>query len=293
MSTFSSFHPFVVFSYFAVIIFTTMFTANPVLLLIAILSGVLFYALIEKPAAFLKDGLFYLLLFLIVSITNPLFSHNGATPLFFMNGNAITLEAILSGLRIAVMLIGILYWFKSYSIIITSDKFLYLFGKVLPKLALVFSMAIRFIPLFRNQIRKVSNAQKAMGLYSKDNLPDKFKAGMRVFSVMVTWALENSIETGDSMKARGYELKNKSHYSLFKFTLRDAMLMASIVFLSGIVFFGVICGSMDFAFYPRVEVLKFGAFQYATSIAFGILAFIPFFIEIKEKIKWIYFKSQS
>lgn len=40
---------------------------------------------------------FYVSMFLLVAVTNPLFSHNGVTPLFYLNGNPVTLEAFVYG----------------------------------------------------------------------------------------------------------------------------------------------------------------------------------------------------
>lgn len=106
-------------------------------------------------------------------MVNPLFVHNGETILFFMNDNPITLEAFFYGMIVAVMIIAVMFWCKNYNEIMTSDKFIYLFGKVTPRLSLVLSMALRFIPLFRRQIGAISKTQKAMGLYSTESRTDR------------------------------------------------------------------------------------------------------------------------
>ncbi len=292
MKAFSSFHPIVLLAYFFAVLLTAMFASHPVILLETFAAGICFNAMIAKRKTILNDLGFYLFLFVIIVITNPLFSHNGATPLFFLNGSAITLEALLSGLSIATLLVGVLYWFKCYSHVMSSDKFLYLFGRIIPKLSLVLSMVLRFIPLFKVQMKRVRNAQKTMGLYSSDSFYDKLRASLGVFSVMITWALENAVETGDSMKARGYGLKGKSHYSLFRFSKGDGMLLAGIAALFVLLIPGLAAGDLAFAFYPRVESLQFGLFRNMAFISFGILAFLPFVVEIKERIKWNYFVSK-
>ncbi len=68
-------------------------------------------------------------------------------------------------------------------------------------------MAVRFIPLFRRQAERVSLSQKAMGLYAGDNYMDKARGAARVFSILLTWSLENAIDTAASMRARGYGIK--------------------------------------------------------------------------------------
>lgn len=292
MKAFSSFHPVVLFSYFLAVLLTAMFANHPVILIETIIAGICFNAMVAKRKTILGDLGFYLFIFIIIAITNPIFSHNGATPLFFLNGNAVTYEAVLSGLSIATMLVGVLYWFKCYSNIISSDKFLYLFGKTIPKLSLVISMVLRFIPLFKIQMKRVRNAQKTMGLYSSEKYLDKIRASLGVLSVMITWALENAIETGDSMKARGYGLKGKSNYSLFKFTKTDAYFLAGTFAIFVMLAAGFASGKMEFAYYPRVGKIQFDILSIVEYMSFGILAFLPFAVEIKERIKWKYFVSK-
>ena len=98
-----------------------------------------------------------------MAVTNPIFVHNGETILFFMNDNPVTLEAFIYGGAASLMIVSVLLWCRCYSAVLTTDKFLYLFGKVIPKLGLILSMAFRFIPLFKYQIRKINQSQKTIG----------------------------------------------------------------------------------------------------------------------------------
>ena len=172
---------------------------------------------------------FYLPMFLLVAITNPLFSHNGVTPLFFLNGNPVTLEAFVYGAAIAVTVIGAMLWCKCYSAVMTSDKFLWLFARVIPKLALVLSMALRFLPMLRRQMKQVKTAQKTMGLYSARGVVDRIRSTGRVFLAVIGWALENAMETAASMRARGYGTGKRTNFSIFRFTARDGVLSVQII----------------------------------------------------------------
>ena len=107
-----------------------------------------------------------------MALVNPLFSHNGKTPLFFMNGNAVTLEAVAYGAAMGVMVAGVLLWCKCYSILMTSDKFVYLVGRAMPKLAVVLSSALRYVPALKRQAGKVQRTQRAMGWYTGRGRPE-------------------------------------------------------------------------------------------------------------------------
>lgn len=292
MKAFGNYHPFVLLIYFLSVLLIAMFVSNPVLQILALLGGILFCAMLQKRSEIVGNIGFYVPLFLMVAITNPIFSHNGVTPLFFLNGNPVTLEAFIYGIAIAVMVIGVMMWCKCYSEIMTSDKFLYLFGKAIPKLSLVLSMALRFIPMFKRQMHKVSRAQKAMGLYSSKSFTDKIKSYTRVFMAMISWSLENAMETSASMKARGYGIKGRTNFSLFRFYASDAVLLAVCVFLLGITVTGTAMGETVFYYYPRISELNLSPYAITVYAAFGLLSFLPFIIEVKEAFTWKYYISK-
>lgn len=43
----------------------------------------------------------------------------------------LTLESIAYGCAAAVMLVAVLFWFSCYNEVMTSDKFMYLFGRII------------------------------------------------------------------------------------------------------------------------------------------------------------------
>lgn len=292
MSGFEKFHPIVLFLYYVCVILFTMFSTQPVILLCTLFGAILFFSTLHPARIVARSLVFYFFLFLLVAITNPLFSHNGETILFFMNDNPVTMEAIIFGGAIAVMIVGVMFWCKCLNVIMTSDKFLYLFGKTIPKLSLVLSMALRFIPLFKVQIKKINQAQKAMGLYARDSMFDKMGSSMRVFDSLLSWSLENSIETADAMKARGYGLPGRKNFSLFRFRKADGILMTAIGIMALFIGGSYLAGRFDFSYYPVISGIgtKIGdILGYGIVLLFMIL---PGLLELKEKIKWKYLRSK-
>ena len=223
MRSFFVFHPAALFLYFAPVIFIAMFVSNPIITFISLCASVSLYAVIKKER-FLNEILFFFVMFVLIAIVNPLFSHNGSTPLFFLNGNPITLEATVYGVCTSAMIISVIFWFKSFSLIMTSEKLLYLFGGALPGLSVILTAALRYVPLLRKQTVRISEAQKAMGMYPEDSFTNRIKSVIRVFSVSVTWSLENAIDTADSMRARGYGLEGRSRFLVYRFSNKRPLL---------------------------------------------------------------------
>ncbi|MEG2680034.1 MAG: energy-coupling factor transporter transmembrane component T, partial [Oscillospiraceae bacterium] len=90
------------------------------------------------------------------------------------------------------------------------------------------SMALRFVPKFREQAKVVSNAQRCVGRdVSNGALIQRARHGVRMLSILVTWALENAIETADSMKSRGYGLPGRTAYSSSPWLWQEALVTAT------------------------------------------------------------------
>ena len=262
-----------------------MFFQNPLLSGIGILSGLLYY-LVKNGLRGFRNIWWMFIVPVVGAIINPLFMHNGRTVLFVLNDNPITLEATLFGLASGVMIASILMWFASFNQIMTSDKLLYIFGSVSPKIALILSMTLRYIPLYKQQISKTNNAQKAMGLYKEDNLIDRLKGGIRIFSVMVTWALENGVITADSMTARGYGIGKRSRFAIFKWDKQDYMLLAVSLVLFVLTSIAGFAGMLHIEWYPSILLPQRGILNVISFAAFICLCLIPDFLQIKEETRW-------
>ena len=162
----------------------------------------------------------------------------------------------------------------------------------MPKIGLVLSMAFRYIPLFQNQMRKINQSQKTMGLYATDSIPDKVGGGIRVFDSLIAWSMENSIDTADAMKARGYGLPHRSSFSLFRFTKRDGILLTVLFLLCVAILFGFFREAYDFYYYPQIAEIPLKGETVFYYIIITVFLCIPGLIEIKENITWRYLKSK-
>ena len=68
-----------------------------------------------------------------MALINPAFNHEGVTIIDYLpSGNPLTLESIIYGLCAAIMIVSVICHFSCYNEVMTSDKFIYLFGKIIP-----------------------------------------------------------------------------------------------------------------------------------------------------------------
>ncbi|MEE1328892.1 MAG: energy-coupling factor transporter transmembrane component T, partial [Oscillospiraceae bacterium] len=229
---FAKYHPLVNFLYFTLVIGFSMALNHPLAQGVSLACAIIYAVQAEGKKAVLFTLKWCLPIMLLTAFMNPAFSHEGITILlYFPTGNPLTLESILYGLSAGVMIATVMLWFANFNRVITSDKFIYLFGRIIPAMSLVLSMTLRFIPKFKAQMDAVVDAQRSIGRdISEGSLWHRTKIAITVLSIMVTWALENAIETADSMKSRGYGLKGRTAFSIYRFDDRDKMALLYLGF---------------------------------------------------------------
>ncbi len=269
-------HPFALFFYFLSQITITMIFFNPIIILIS-LAGILLFKILSTS---FKGIFFYIIFFVILALSTPLFTHKGGTVLFYLNGSPITYEAFIYGLLSASLILSVFMWLTTMNFYISHDKIIYLIGKVAPKTALLISISLHFIPNF---------IKKGKEIYSYQNLFNskyKIKNISNSFLALISQSLENSIQTADSMSAKGYGSNKRSSGIKKPFTFFDIFLILVSLILLVVIF---ICSSNDtfyFYCYPFIRQLDYNFSSILGYISFGVLTFLPSIIFIWSEIKW-------
>lgn len=285
-SAFETCHPLVNFLWFGSVILLNILLLHPVFLAIAAVGAACYGLLLggRKTAKFILC--FLLPMIAVIGAANLLVSHQGVTILGYLGDNPLTKEALIYGLVSGLMFASLFLWFSCYNVIMTSDKFVYLFGRIVPAGSLVFSMLMGFIPRFKAQMNKVSQAQKWTGSREGSSLLGKARHGMKLLSILTTWALENSIDTADSMKSRGYGLRGRTAFSIYRFDIRDGILFLWILLALSVIGIGGALGLCRAQYYPYVELADLTAGATAVYGAYVLLCFLPVLLDIKEGLRW-------
>lgn len=286
-SNFASFHPIVTFVYFCVVVLISMFSMSPVFLVLTFFTGFVYSVILGGRKSIRFNLIFAVPVLFLTMIINPLSNHRGVTALFYLNDNAITLEAILYGLASAAMLVSVIMWFSCFNKIMTSDKIIYLFGRMIPVIALLLSMCFRFIPLLKARFHAIHEGQKCMGRqFRKWEMIKKGRLLAKEISILIAWSLEAAIETSDSMEARGYGLHGRTSFHIFKFAKRDRNTLILIAVLSVIVFTGCLLGVNNIYYYPAIEYKTSWQLTLPFAASYLLLLLLPAIIDIKGEQRW-------
>lgn len=283
--SFSDFHPITNFLFFAAVLGMTMFIMHPVYLLIS-LSASCAYLLYLKGGRGMKQQLGYLIpVLLAMALINPIFNHEGLTILWYLpNDNPVTLEAIVYGLASAVMMGASIVWFNCCNAVFTSDKIIYLFGRVVPAMSLLISMTLRFVPRFKNYLQNVATVQKS--LHRPESKKEKLQQALSAFSATVSWALEQSIVSADSMKSRGFGWLGRTAYSIYLFEKRDGRALLLLALLTAGAVLPCALGWTEWAYYPAFSGELLGLKQIFGYLCYGAALMMPLIIDLTEDRKW-------
>lgn len=265
-----------------------MFLMHPVCLAISLLCATV-YAISLNGRKALQFQLRVLLpVLLFTAVVNPAFNHAGVTILTYLpSGNPLTLESILYGLAAAVMLCAVVNWFVCYTAVMTSDKFVYLFGRVIPALSLVLSMTLRFVPRFKQQFRVVRQAQASIGQdMTSGPLRPRLKAAITTLSILITWSMENAIETADSMKSRGYGLPGRTAFSIYRLDARDKAALVWLTLCGVGLSLGWISGGFSWRYFPSVKGAGLAPLPLCLQVGYLALCLTPLILNGKEALTW-------
>ncbi|WLR51914.1 energy-coupling factor transporter transmembrane component T [Bacillus tianshenii] len=288
MAGFAGVHPFVSFSFYMGVLLFSMLFFHPIFLGASLLAVILLNLCHDKGEKLKQFFVAYLLMGLFVLIVNPLLTHRGSHILFYLFDQPITLEAVSYGVTMGLLLWTILICFLSFNFVITANKFLYLFSSILPKTSLLLMMSFRFVPLLKRRLEQISTVQQTRGIDLRvGSLRKRAQDGMQLMHILLTWSLDEAIQTADSMKARGYGVKTeRTSYVSFQIEKRDKVLLGWMMITFVICLWGWWQGYGRAQFYPVIDVSALLQVEWHVFSIYCLYLSMPIFIELKERLWW-------
>lgn len=255
MRQFENLHPKTIFILIMLAVIPVMFMMKLALAVVALVAGIIFLWMLEKKPP-LGRVVFTGAMIIFMAVSNALISHTGEHELFFINGKAITMEAVMYGAKSGLMLGTVLIWFGAFSRIMSGEKIMAVFVHF-PKIGLLVSMILRLVPEYIKRFRLVKQCQDINGKEQEK------RYYLNIISAVFTWAIESSMNTADAMVMRGYD-KGKRLYIPCRFTRRDIYVMSFAAIMYGGMFL-----SHNYSIYFMVGYY-----------------FIPVAYELRESLKW-------
>lgn len=275
---FATYHPAVCMLFFLTAVGLAFSTQHPVYVALSFaMSGTyLFY--LRGWRSFVRTLGTCVPLVVFVGLLNSLFNAAGATILWRWGPFCVCTEGLCFGMAMGGMLTAVLLWFACYNEVMTEDKFTYLFGRRLPTVSLMVTMISRWVPRMVSRGRSIYDSLEALiGGYDRSRR-GRLQRGVRMATVLVGLGMEDSIQTADSMSARGYGSAARTSYARFRWHARERVMLVVLCALiaANVVLLAIDAGT--FAFYPRVSAVEL-SWGYAT---YALMLGVPFWVELER-----------
>lgn len=287
--SFGQLHPTVGFFYFLLVFVSCFLSRSPVMLLICLFSGLLYLCVMKGIGAALRSLAMALPMAFFLFLINPLFNHNGVTPLFYINDTPFTLEAAVYGVLTALAITDTLLWFRISNDTFDHDKSVYLFGRAFPTAALMIGMIFRTTSYLQKELQRIRYAQNGLGVIThKGRLTARVKNAAALFLCLTGNALEHSVDTAVAMRSRGYGLQGRSRRQQYRFRTKDGAVLLLFLLLAGALGVFFFYGVFAFEVIPALDVLEWGWVQITGYLLYGLFLNIPLLYNGKEALKWQY-----
>ena len=274
-------HPAVNFIYFAAVIIGMITFQHPVFLAISFLCAFA-YSIKRNGWKALVFDIALLPLVAVFALYYSSYTHFGVTVLRqnFI-GNNMTLESLVYGFVLGFVAAGVMIWFSCVLSVFTTDKVVYLFGKVSPRLSLFLAILLRMVPRIKKEARRINMAQKGIGQgTNQGNVFQRLCNCIRIFSMLITWIIESLSTASESMRSRGSSLRGRKAFSIFRFDNRDRAYVIALFACLTVTAMGVMLKQTDIIYDPRIIMTPITSMSWLFYAGYAVFCLMPMGLEL-------------
>ena len=284
---FDSYHPFLNLLFFVAVIAFTIWWTHPAYLAVSYVCAFV-YSIKLRGLRSLILNLALVPLALLWGAWFATHTHFGITVLgSTIIGNNITYESIVFGIVQGFMLASVVMWLSCVFAVFTTDKVVYLLGRVSPRLALMLAIVLRAVPVVADRSKRIGIAQRSIGAgVGQGNAFRRLVHLVHHISALISWSVERFVEMAESMKSRGSRLRGRTAFSLYRFDNRDRSLALLLIALITACVEAAAFGQPFMLYSPEIVANRFTAATFVFLIAFFLLCITPFALQVIGEIRF-------
>ena len=274
-------HPAVNFIYFTTVIAGMIIFQHPIFLLISFVCAFI-YSIKRNGWKALLFNIVLIPLVVAYAFYYSSYNHFGVTVLQQNSiGNNITLESLVYGFVLGFVIAGVLIWFSCVYSVITTDKVVYLFGKVSPRLSLFLAIILRMVPRIKKEAKKINTAQRGIGKgANQGNIFRRLRNSIRILSMLITWTIDSLTMVSESMRSRGSTLRGRKAFFIYRFDNRDRTYVVGNFACLTVIFMAVMLKQTDILYDPRIIMTPITSMSYLFYIGYAGFCLMPLGLEL-------------
>lgn len=289
---FDSYHPMINLIYFGAAILCTVCFDHPIFLTISFVCAFLYSVKLNGW----KSLVLNLCLVVLAGAYTAWYSyyhHFGVTSLRAnFIGNQITLESVVYGFVRGITAATVIIWLSCIFRLITADKVVYLFGRISPKLSLFLSILLRTIPRIGVRAKRIEKSREGIGRgICQGNVFRRFRNFCAWLSILITWTLEDFVESAISMKSRGYSLKGRTAFSIYRFDNRDRSLVIVFFWCLTALLMAVLFNQTTIYYDPVIVMNRITGMSYVFYGVYAVFLLLPMGLQIVGEVRFSKMKN--
>jgi len=274
-------HPAVNLIYFTAVIAGMIAFQHPIFLAVSFICAFL-YSVKRNGRRTLAFNLCLLPLAIAFAFYYSSYHHFGVTVLRrnFI-GNNMTLESLVYGLAVGVVIAGVMIWMSCVYAVFSSDKVVYLFGRVSPRLSLFLAILLRMVPRIKKEAKRINMARRGIGMGAgQGNFFQRLRNGICIFSMLITWTIESLTMASESMRSRGSALRGRTAFSIYRFDNRDRTYVIVLFGCLTVTLMGVLLRQTDMVYNPRLIWKPITPASWVFYGGYALLCLLPLLLEL-------------
>ncbi|MGI6032691.1 MAG: energy-coupling factor transporter transmembrane component T [Coriobacteriales bacterium] len=278
---FDSYHPGINVIFFTAAIVFAAWWDHPYFIAISWACAAAYSVLLRQ-----KKGLAFALgtisFSFVVMLLYAWIMHFGITYLLVLpDGNHLTLEALCCGLALGFRISAVFMWLECLLVIFSSDKVVYLLGRISPRLSLGLSVLLRFVPLTAGFAKRISLAQAGIGQGpGQGSFAARARHAAARISMTINWCFERLVQMSDSMRSRGSTLKGRTAFSLYRFDMRDRAYVIFLVAAIVICLCGCLLDQTAMQYDPELIMNRITPLSIVFYVAYAALLLSPLLLQL-------------
>lgn len=278
---FERFHPAINALFFLVVVIGCVYLTHPVFLGVSYACAFA-YSVKRNGMKALVFNACLVPLALLFALYYASYTHFGVTVLQQnLIGNNLTLESVVRGASLGLTAAAIIMWLSCLFSVFTADKVIYLLGRISPRLSLFVAIALRMVPRTKQQARKIGVARQSIGRGANQGGLFRRCANIAVLvSMVITWLLETLSVIAASMNSRGFALRGRTAFSLYRFDNRDRCLVVVLFFCITLTLMAFLLEQGTMTFDPRIVLPQPMMLTPALYAGYAALCALPLGVEL-------------
>ena len=284
-------HPAVNLIYFASVLLGMTTFRHPVFLAISFLAAFA-YSIKRNGWKAMVFNLCLLPLVVAFALYYSSYTHFGMTVLYRnMVGNNMTLESFVYGIVLGMIGAGACIWLSCVFSVFTTDKVVYLSGRVSPRLSLFLAILLRMIPRIKREAVRINMAQKGIGRGAdQGSFRQRLHNSFRVLSMLITWSIDSLTTASESMQSRGSTQRGRTAFSIYRFDNRDRLFVIGLFFCLTLTMMAVLLGQTNMMYDPRIVWTEVDPLLCA---GYGALCLTPLVLELWTEYRFRKAREQT